>query len=524
MSIASTASVSAWYATNGATRTWNYGFKIPALANVVVDIRDDATGLVTTSAVNISGTGFGLEAGGVITYPILPNAALAAGYSVRVRRVTSKQQTLVLKNQAAWNPSDIEGALDLAAMRDQERADAIAQLQLDIVPALSAAVEAAASAATATAQAGIATTQAGIATTQAGISTTKAGEANTSAGNASSSASAAAASAAAAIAALAGIRLLFSTTTADADPGNGYVRLGNATQNAAVVMRVDLLDRFGVNVTSILDSLDVSTNVSNKAIFRLTAEADSNRWLEFRMSARATPSGYRNFTIVNTGGSATSPLVNNEAVVLTYRLSGDKGTDGAGTGDVVGPASAVSGNLVTFNGTTGKLVQDGGTKGALANKNTVAAADIDANAVTTVKIPDANVTYAKLTNVATAAEYRANTASRILDTAGVWSAAAPVALAYGATITPDFGAGFNFDVGTLTGSPSLANPTGKKAGQCGILRFVQDATGSRVVSAGSDYVGFPVLSTGANAIDYVSYHVTTAGKVLCAMLQKGAAA
>lgn len=33
---------------------------------------------------------------------------------------------------------------------------------------------------------------------------------------------------------------------------------------------------------------------------------------------------------------------------------------GAGTGDVVGPASAVSGNAATFSGTTGKLIQDSG--------------------------------------------------------------------------------------------------------------------------------------------------------------------
>lgn len=37
---------------------------------------------------------------------------------------------------------------------------------------------------------------------------------------------------------------------------------------------------------------------------------------------------------------------------------------GAGAGDVVGPASAVSGNIATFNGTTGKLVQDGGISSA----------------------------------------------------------------------------------------------------------------------------------------------------------------
>lgn len=34
---------------------------------------------------------------------------------------------------------------------------------------------------------------------------------------------------------------------------------------------------------------------------------------------------------------------------------------GAGTGDVVGPASSVSGRVATFSGTSGKLIQDGGT-------------------------------------------------------------------------------------------------------------------------------------------------------------------
>jgi hypothetical protein len=34
--------------------------------------------------------------------------------------------------------------------------------------------------------------------------------------------------------------------------------------------------------------------------------------------------------------------------------------NGSGTGDVVGPASAGSGNVATFSGVTGKLLQDGG--------------------------------------------------------------------------------------------------------------------------------------------------------------------
>lgn len=35
-------------------------------------------------------------------------------------------------------------------------------------------------------------------------------------------------------------------------------------------------------------------------------------------------------------------------------------TPASGSGDVTGPASSVSGNIATFNGTTGKIIQDGG--------------------------------------------------------------------------------------------------------------------------------------------------------------------
>lgn len=43
-----------------------------------------------------------------------------------------------------------------------------------------------------------------------------------------------------------------------------------------------------------------------------------------------------------------------------WKLVAAKGTDGTGTGDVVGPASATDGGLVAFDGTTGKLIKAAG--------------------------------------------------------------------------------------------------------------------------------------------------------------------
>ncbi|MBB3234453.1 hypothetical protein [Phyllobacterium endophyticum] len=43
-----------------------------------------------------------------------------------------------------------------------------------------------------------------------------------------------------------------------------------------------------------------------------------------------------------------------------WQLVAKKGTDGSGTGDVVGPAVAVDGRIAAFDTTTGKLIKDGG--------------------------------------------------------------------------------------------------------------------------------------------------------------------
>jgi hypothetical protein len=54
------------------------------------------------------------------------------------------------------------------------------------------------------------------------------------------------------------------------------------------------------------------------------------------------------------------------------------------------------------------------------------------------------------------------------------------------SVTLDFDANQNF-VLTLTGAVTLANPTTEKVGQSGFIVFIQDGTGSRAVTLGTDY-------------------------------------
>jgi hypothetical protein len=87
----------------------------------------------------------------------------------------------------------------------------------------------------------------------------------------------------------------------------------------------------------------------------------------------------------------------------------------------------------------------------------------------------------------------------------------------GATITPDFAANCNFTV-TIAGNRSIANPTNVIAGQSGSIFIVQDATGSRTLSWGSNFDWAnggtaPTLSTAANAVDRVDYIVRSATQI-----------
>jgi len=85
------------------------------------------------------------------------------------------------------------------------------------------------------------------------------------------------------------------------------------------------------------------------------------------------------------------------------------------------------------------------------------------------------------------------------------------------SVTLDFAANQNF-VLTLTGNVTLANPTTEQVGQSGFIVFIQDATGGRTVSLGTDYetaggAGITLSST-ASATDIVPYVVAASGRIL----------
>lgn len=206
----------------------------------------------------------------------------------------------------------------------------------------------------ATAAAGSATAASGSATAASGSATT----ASTQATNASNSATAAATSATAAANSVAAIPYAFSTTTTDADPGNGIFRLNNATIASATAAYIDNQDSDAISQTGLLDTFDDSTNTI-RGVLTIRSKTTAATKYVFSVSGSVVDgTGYRKLTLAYVSGSGS--IANTEACWLFFNRAGDKGADGLGTGDFSGPASAVADNIVTFNGTTGKLGKDSG--------------------------------------------------------------------------------------------------------------------------------------------------------------------
>jgi hypothetical protein len=161
----------------------------------------------------------------------------------------------------------------------------------------------------------------------------------------------------------------FSTTTAMADPGSGNVRFNNATLSSVSQIAIDDVDKNGVNQSAFIILWDDSTNtVKGTLVFR-TAGGDVATFLITGLTDNA---GWSQIAVTHVASSGT--FSNGEDTFIGFTRAGDKGADGEGSGDVVGPASATDNTAVRFNSTTGKLIQASGV--TIDDSNNVGAASL----------------------------------------------------------------------------------------------------------------------------------------------------
>ena len=151
----------------------------------------------------------------------------------------------------------------------------------------------------------------------------------------------------------------FSTTTTDSDPGNGIVRFNNATPASITTIYFDNQDADGNTVTTWLDTFDDSTDTSSKGFLTFTDVASPSTKIGFDVTGSSVTdgTGYRKVTVTHSFG--TTLFTNAHRLAVTFSRTGNKGTDGAGTGDVTAAAANTADNrVVRTDGSSGKGIQE----------------------------------------------------------------------------------------------------------------------------------------------------------------------
>ena len=189
--------------------------------------------------------------------------------------------------------------------------------------------------------------------------------------------------------------------------------------------------------------------------------------------------------------------------------------------------STVGTNALAANAVTSAKITDG----------TIATGDIADDAITAAKVDPTSVGSEALSSLTvdsiiingTNIGHTSDTDAISIASSGVTTFSAAVV---GATdtdtsntgsVTLDFAANQNF-VLTFTGNVTLANPSTEAVGQSGIIVCIQDGTGSRTLSLGTDYEtagGSGItLSTAASAVDVIPYFVKASISIQLGAVQK----
>jgi hypothetical protein len=204
-------------------------------------------------------------------------------------------------------------------------------------------------------------------------------------------------------------------------------------------------------------------------------------------------------------GSTSDVVIKNDADATVFSIATGT-TTGAFAGTVTGVAGTFSGVLTgtTVEATADTSAGDNAAMGYTAGEGLILTGQGSTSDVVIKNDADATV-FSVATGTTTGTFAGTVLAKTDTDTSNTGS------------ITLDFTANQNF-VLTLTGNVTLANPSTEQVGQSGFIAFIQDGTGSRTITLGTDYetaaaAGLTLTST-ASATDLVPYLVVAANRIL----------
>jgi hypothetical protein len=152
----------------------------------------------------------------------------------------------------------------------------------------------------------------------------------------------------------------FSGATADADPGNGNIRLNNASSTAATTIFIDNVDALSsADMTSFISLLSGGNNPSGVlGTVTLRKATFPEVFAQYSVTAVTNASGYQKLTVANKGASGVAPFTSGDSLLVDIALTGDKGD--AGDGDVSGPGATTDNAVARFDGTNGSNLNNSG--------------------------------------------------------------------------------------------------------------------------------------------------------------------
>ena len=169
-----------------------------------------------------------------------------------------------------------------------------------------------------------------------------------------------------------GLDYAFDTGTTG-DPGSGKFGYDSATVASITTVRISETGRNGESLAALLATWDDSTNTTHFGHLRLFTLADRTKFVELEITGTITDSGsYRTIPVTYTAGGTLH--ASNDICAVMFERTGNKGADGVGTGDVVGPAASVDSEIALYDSTTGKLIKRASFTGIVKAASGVASA------------------------------------------------------------------------------------------------------------------------------------------------------
>lgn len=302
----------------------------------------------------------------------------------------------------------------------------------------------------------------------------------------------------------------------EASTNPGQISYNHATD--ALALRANAADR--LTITSAGQFQANNSGSATVPTYSFTSSTDAGMWRIDATNIGFAVGGAEALRITAAGpaaqlGSATAPSIS---------FSGDSNTGVYSPG-----ADQVA---ITTGGTQRLLVGSGGQVGFVQGSASTPAISFIADTNTGIHNPSAD-TVAIACNGANVVQI--SPSGMVNSTGGAYAAVntpqsftapqrgALSSVAYAASVTLDLSTSNHFSIGALTGNITLNNPTNQMAGQSGVIFLTQDATGSRTISYGTNWLfegGVdPALSTPANSRDVLSYFVESSGNIYCTLLR-----